>query len=108
MKYQIGDRVIVRDDLDLEHFKMYFMEDYNLTGKNLMGWSLNIVAGMRKYFGEEVEIVGIWDEDSALEGAYIISHPVYGEEGYGWTDEMFASLAEESVEYPVVSLEELL
>lgn len=107
MKYQIGDRVIVRDDLEIG-FIMYYMENYD-ESTSPYGWRLNVVEGMCEYFGEEVEIVGIGGEDDVLPGAYIIEHPVYGrDDAHGWTDEMFEGYAEEPVEYAAISLEELL
>lgn len=79
MKYRIGDKVIVRRDLDIN--KRYFMED--ASGSN------DVTTEMLELCGKQVEIIDI------VYGQYRIDELDYG---YRWTDEMFYTGPKELIE----------
>lgn len=100
MKYEIGDRVLVRDDLAI------LREDYsNEDGSQ----SLCTVGDMAPLFGEVVTIVGVF-EKGTLAHAYKVMHDCIDidPERYGWTDEMFAGYAEPEKPFAVPALAALL
>lgn len=83
MKYRLGDRVRVREDLMIN--TKYFMEDSNI------GWCA--VSGMLEFAGHTVTVY-----DVTRHGYHI------QEFGYIWADEMFESLADE----PCVDVSDLI
>jgi hypothetical protein len=101
MKYEIGDRVLIRDDLDIG------CENYsNEDGSQ----SLTVVRSMTPLFGEVVTIVGVFERGSGLEHAYKVLHDSIDidPEQYGWTDEMFAGYADSEKPFAVPALAALL
>lgn len=77
MKYQIGDRVIVREDLTASMY--YRMED---------GVSNSATAEMCKLRGEVVQIID-YSSDQYLVSSGVESVDMWN---YRWTDEMFSGL----------------
>lgn len=89
MKYQIGDRVIVREDLTVG--KRYRMED---------GISNTATAEMCKLRGEVVQISD-YSSDQYLVSSGMESLDMWN---YRWTDEMFSGL--ECLPLPDISNDE--
>lgn len=87
-KYQVGDRVVVRDDIVPDDGTVYYME--NRIHHN------TFVSGMSRFCGK---VVTIKNKEYAQ---YQIE-----ECNYNWTDEMFAGL-ESEVFTQTVSVEDLL
>lgn len=79
MKYQIGDRVIVREDL-IEGMR-YRMEDHSASN--------SATDDMCKLRGKVVQI------SDYLNGQYLVSSGMESVDmwNYRWTDEMFSELA---------------
>lgn len=76
MKYKVGDKVRVRNDLEL-YEKTYYMEDH--VEHN------SVTISMLEYCGQVVTIREIYDKQYKIDGSI-----------FRWTDEMFEGLAEET------------
>ena len=100
MKYEIGDRVLIRDDLDTA------CEDYPMDDGSK---SLCTVTSMTPLYGEAVTIVGVF-KNGGLKGTYQVMHDTIDidPERYGWTDGMIAGYAEPEETFAVPALAALL
>lgn len=83
-RYDVGDRVIVRDDLSAGDVS-YCM---NSGPKN--GFTVIATPPMKDCAGQEVTISGICDRDHWAYGAYLIEETG---DAFVWTDEMFSGFA---------------
>ena len=89
MLYKVGDRVVIRENLDGYKDERYCMLRKNVFGgvKRDTNESNTITDGMYALRGKVFQITSIRDGQYVLEGANVGS--------CRWTDEMFAGLEED-------------
>jgi len=107
-KYHVGDRVVVRDDLNTH--TSYNMEWRGAIPDGAYLGGLVAVTQMLELAGRTVEIAEINDENHWATGTYKICFDSLEPDGdFAWTDEMFSGLAEDQyAEYELPHLSDLL
>lgn len=83
--YNVGDRVIVRDDL-----KAYHTQGYKMTSGPNKGFRVAATDLMVEYAGQEVTIAAVCDREHWAYGTYLVDET---DDRVVWTDEMFSGLA---------------